>query len=442
MSTRPSAVDILKHNIDRSDLKGRIAFIGTSAAGLKDIRPTPLDPSFPGVETHATIVDNILSGQFIHEPEWTITIEIIAIIVTGATMTLLLILANALWLSVPVVILCLSIWYGSIGIFTQLGLFISPLYPLLVLILTFTLLTAIKYWREEQAKKFIHSAFSHYLAPSVISQIIKNPDSLKLEGQEKDVSIQFSDIRKFTALSEHLTPHQVTALLHDYLTPMTSIITKHNGTLDKFIGDAVMAFWNAPVDVENYQLESVKAALAQQKELSSLNKVFQEKYGISIEVGIGLHAGSVHVGNMGSAELFDYTLVGDDVNLASRIEGLTKYYGLEILVSQTIAEACDDTFYFRFIDMVRVKGKEEPVSIYSVHEQEEVSRRAKEFQIFNDAMRAYSEARFSETLKMIKELKKYQTDKRLYNLYEKRCINLIAEPPDATWDGVFQHIEK
>lgn len=436
-----SAIDILQRKVTPSELKGRIAFIGTSAAGLKDIRPTSLDPSFPGVETHATIVDNILSNQSIRQPEWAILIELSAILLTGATITLLLMWTNALWLSVPAIFLSLGIWFGSKALFTQLHFFASPLYPIFTLIITFTFITAIKYWREEKAKEYIHSAFSHYLAPSVISQILQSPDLLKLEGQEKEVSIQFSDVRDFTSISENLPPKQVTTLLHDYLTPMTEIITKHNGTLDKFIGDAVMAFWNAPIDVENHQLKSVKAALTQQKILADLNESFLDKYGITIQVGIGLHSGLVHVGNMGTTELFDYTLIGDNVNLASRIEGLTKFYGLEILVSQSVVDACADVFHFRFIDKVRVKGKAKPVAVFTVYEHADTTHRKEEFSLFDKAIQSYAAGRFKEALELIKELKTFETDKALYTLYEERCIALISTPPDG-WDGVFQHTAK
>ncbi|SOB57178.1 Nucleotide cyclase [Pseudodesulfovibrio profundus] len=436
-----SAIDILQRKASPADLKGRIAFIGTSAAGLKDIRPTSLDPGFPGVEVHATIVDNILSGQPVRQPEWAILIELSAVVITGAAITILLMWTNALWLSVPAVILSLGIWFGSSALFTHFHFFASPLYPIFTLVITFTFITAIKYWREEKAKEYIHSAFSHYLAPSVISQIMESPDLLKLEGQEKEVSIQFSDVRDFTSISEKLPPKQVTTLLHDYLTPMTEIITQHNGTLDKFIGDAVMAFWNAPVDVENHQIKSVKAALAQQKELAKLNNIFLESYGITIQAGIGLHSGLVHVGNMGTTELFDYTLIGDNVNLASRIEGLTKFYGLEILVSRSIVTACGDDFLFRFIDKVKVKGKAKPVAVYTVYEHDDVDHRIEEFNLFDKALESYAKGQFAETMELIRKLKTFGTDDVLYSLYEKRCNTLINNPPEV-WDGIYQHTKK
>lgn len=437
-----SAYDVLTKKLKPGDLRGKIAFIGTSASGLKDIRATPLDPGYPGVEAHATIVDNILSKQFLVTPDWAKGVEVIAMLFIGLVITFMLMWARAAYLILPLIGLGGGILYGSIHLFTQSGFYISPMYPLLNLGLTFTLLTMIKFWREEHAKKFIHGAFAHYLAPSVISQIMDDPDSLSLEGQEKDITIQFSDVRSFTSLSEKLTPTQVTNLLHDYLTPMTRIITEYHGTLDKFIGDAVMAFWNAPLDIENHQEQSLKAALVQQDKLEELNELFMEKYGFTIAVGIGVHSGPVRVGNMGSADLFDYTLIGDNVNLASRLEGLTKYYGQKLVVSQSIVDACGDGYYFRILDSVRVKGKVEPVTIYTAYTLDQAKEREDELDKYERAHDLYLKMQFREARELFEELDKLGTEPLLYSMYIERCEHLDEEPPGDEWDGVFTHKTK
>ena len=437
-----SATDVLNKRLKPGALRGKIVFIGTSAAGLKDIRSTPLDTSFPGVEAHATIVDNIWSKEFLKKPVWATGVEFLGMLAAGIITTFLLMWARAAWMLVPLVCMSLGMWFGSVYLYTQEMLYISPLYAFINLALTFLLLTMIKFWREEHAKKFIHGAFAHYLAPSVISQIMDDPDSLSLEGQEKDITIQFSDVRGFTSLSEKLTPTQVTDLLHDYLTPMTRIITQHEGTLDKFIGDAVMAFWNAPLDVENHQEKSLKTALIQQDKLDELNELFIEKYGFPIAVGIGIHSGSVRVGNMGSADLFDYTLIGDNVNLASRLESLTKYYGQKLIVSQTIVDACEGKYYFRILDSVRVKGKQKPITIYTAYTLGNAAKREEELKKYETAHDLYLSMKFDEARAVFLELKELETEPLLYDIYIERCEHLKEEHPGDAWDGVFTHKSK
>jgi adenylate cyclase len=437
-----SASDILNKKLPPKALEGRIAFIGTSAAGLKDIRPIPLDPSYPGVEAHATVVDNILSQQFLSIPDWAKGLEFAGMVAAGIVTTLLLMWARASWLVIPLIGLACAMWYGSVLLYKEQHFFLSPMYSYITLALTFFSLTVIKFWREEHAKKFIHGAFAHYLAPSVISQIMDNPGSLSLDGQEKDITIQFSDVRSFTSLSEKLTPSQVTDLLHDYLTPMTRIITENEGTLDKFIGDAVMAFWNAPLDVECHQEKALATALAQQEKLKELNELFIDKYGFTIDVGIGIHSGPVRVGNMGSADLFDYTLIGDNVNLASRLEGLTKYYGQKLVVSQAIKDACCNNYHFRILDSVRVKGKLEPVTIYTAYPPAEAEARKEELELYAEAHDHYIHQRFAEAVELFERIRDTGAEETLCAMYIDRCNHLMENPPGEDWDGVFTHKTK
>ncbi|WP_250645472.1 adenylate/guanylate cyclase domain-containing protein [Salidesulfovibrio onnuriiensis] len=438
-----SAADVLSGTVDPAFLKDRIVFIGTSASGLRDLRPMPFDNYYPGVETHATIVDNILSRQFISTPSWGPALLLFIIVCVGLLATMLITWTRAAYIVLPLLGVWLGLWYGSVGLYTEAGLFISPFYPFICLASTFIVLTVLKFWREEHAKQFIQGAFAHYLAPSVINRILDDPDSLSLEGQEKEVTIQFSDIRSFTSLSEKLTPTQVTELLHDYMTPMTRIITAHSGTLDKFIGDAIMAFWNAPLDVETHQLTALEAALEQLDKLEELNRdVFTKKYGFTIAIGIGVHCGTVRVGNMGSADLFDYTLIGDNVNLASRLEGLTKFYGQKIVVSQTIAEACCTTHVFQELDRVRVKGKVEPVTIYTVHRIDDAERKSEELALHEKGLALYKKGNFSKAAEIFETIIKEYNDHMFYSMYAERCHILAETPPEGEWDGVFTHKSK
>ncbi|MBU1040179.1 MAG: adenylate/guanylate cyclase domain-containing protein [Proteobacteria bacterium] len=437
-----SAVDIIEGKLADGALDGKIAFIGTSAAGLKDLRTTPFSPVYPGVETHATIVDNILTQDFISIPNYAPAVEVLCTILAGITITLLVAWARAVWLLLPLAGMAFGMWEGSAYMMASARVYISPLYAYIILAANFALLTLLKFWREEKQKKFIHGAFSHYLAPAVIKQIYDSPESLSLQGQEKEVTVMFSDVRGFTTMSEKLTPTQVTDLLHDYLTPMTRVITSNMGTLDKFIGDAIMAFWNAPVDVPDHQKKAMASALQMFKHLDTLNEGFKEKFGLTIKIGVGLHCGRVRVGNMGSADLFDYTLIGDNVNLTSRLESLTKYYGQILLVSQAMKESCGGDYAYVEMDSVRVKGKSEPITIYTAMTHEDRAAKKEGFDRYEEALALFKAMRFGEAEDIFIELKTKGFEEVLCAMYEERCQHLKEEPPGEGWDGVYTHKTK
>ncbi|MBU1229521.1 MAG: adenylate/guanylate cyclase domain-containing protein [Proteobacteria bacterium] len=437
-----SAVDVIEGRVGPEKLDGKIVFIGTSAAGLQDLRATPFTAVFPGVEAHATVVDNILTQEFISVPDYAPAVELLGTILAGISITLLVTWARAVWLILPLAGMALGMWEGSAYMMSHLRVYISPLYAYIILAANFTLLTMLKFWREEKQKKFIHGAFSHYLAPAVIKQIYDSPESLSLQGQEKDITIMFTDVRGFTTMSEQLTPTQVTDLLHDYLTPMTRIITSNLGTLDKFIGDAIMAFWNAPVDVPEHQKKALASAMQMLDHIQILNEGFQVKYGLTIKIGIGLHYGLVRVGNMGSIDLFDYTLIGDNVNLTSRLESLTKYYGQVLLVSQAMKEACGDDYAYVEMDSVRVKGKHEPITIYTAMTHEARAARNEDFQRYEKALNLYKNMRFSEAAGIFARLQSKSFEEVLCGMYEERCLHLMEEPPGGSWDGVYTHKSK
>jgi adenylate cyclase len=432
-----SAGDVLSGKASREALEGRIVFIGTSVRGLEDVRATPVDRTFPGVEAHATVADMILSDRFLRHPldAWYLELALLAVFGMGVTVQLMV--TRSLWAGVASLLAGSGMWYCSVLSMNRLDLYLSPLTPLMVLAVNFTLLTFIKFLREESQKRFIQSAFSQYLSPQVVEQIVDEPGKLNLSGEEKDVSILFSDVRGFTTISEKLTPTQVVELLHEYLTPMTRLITGSFGTLDKFIGDAIMAFWNAPLDVADHPRKAVETALSMQRELDRLNVGFKARFGFEIQIGIGIHRGGVRVGNFGSADLFDYTIIGDNVNLCSRLEGLTKYYHQKILLTEAMRDGAGEGFIWQEIDRVRVKGKHEPVTIYTVHdkaEQEELVR-------WSEGLEHYREGRFSQARRLFEELQS-QKDNGLYELYADRCRALEVASPGPSWDGVFEHTTK
>jgi adenylate cyclase len=437
-----SAGDVLADRLPAESFAGKIVFVGTSAAGLKDIKTIPLDTNYPGVEVHATIVDNILSGDFIRRPDWAPGLEFLLLILAGITTTVIITWTRSRFVLPVVMFMGGGIVYGAFWGFRQWSIVLSPIFSVLVLSANFSILTLLKFFISEKEKFFFRQAFSKYVSPAVVDRIVKNPEQLSLSGEERDVSVLFSDIRGFTSISEQLSPQQISSLLQAYFSPMTRVITEHMGTLDKFIGDALMAFWNAPVDVPDHQLRSVRAALQMLVTLHGMNQLFQERYGVNLRIGIGLHCGQVSVGNMGSAELFDYTILGDNVNLASRLEGLTKYYGVTLLVSEDIVTHCRGEFVPQEIDRVRVKGKTRAVTIFNLHTRERAERFREELDLYAQGLQWYHQRRFREAGEIFARLSRDFADVRLYGLYHERCLVLMKNPPETGWDGVYSHTSK
>lgn len=439
-----SAGKILEDKVKREELQGKIIFLGTSAAGLKDIRVAPLDQIFPGIEVHATIVDNILSNDFIQRPDWTPGLELFCILLWGFITAILIGWASAVFTLPITFMLGVMAWYGGLWILGNLKIWISPFFPIVVLILNFSILNLQKFWISERKKKFFRSAFSKYVSKAVVDQLAENPEKLSLKGEEKNVSILFSDIRGFTSLSENLSPSQVTLLLRDYFTPVTQIIIKNRGTHDKFIGDAVMCFWNAPVDVDNHEGFAVKSAVEMLAALKDLNRNFKKKFDIELAIGIGLHAGLCRVGNMGSEDIFDYTIIGDNVNLASRLESLTKFYGVQLIISEAMVKGCSQDMLIQELDLVRVKGKKEPVRIYTVYSSfvENINHRKQRINAFAKGLKLYREKSFTNAEQYFRNLAAKFPEQKLYSIYQERCSLFIDNPPEKSWDGVFTHTSK
>jgi adenylate cyclase len=382
----------------------------------------------------------ILTGDFIQVPDWLPGMEVCLTIVAGLLTTLLVYLLSA-WFILPIVLIfCGFCWYGSMWTFTNYHFFFSPLFPILSSGLNFSVLGFIKFLRSDQEKRYIRGAFSRYVSSNVVDKIVASPDQLKLEGEEKDVSILFSDIRGFTTMSEKLTPDQVSALLKNYLTPMTRTVIKHHGTLDKFIGDAVMAFWNAPLEVPDHRFQAVSAGLAMLEALPELNKEFAGEYGLTIQIGIGVHSGRASVGNMGSEDLFDYTVLGDNVNLASRLEGLTKYYGVPIIVSDAMQDVNVEGYSLQELDKVTVKGKEEPVTLFTMCKDEHLS--TEELDRWQEVLGKYRQRSFQEALHELDGLVAQCPEVRIYKIYRDRCIGFLEIPPSDDWQCVFSHVSK
>lgn len=430
-----SAVDVLEGRAPAEEIQGRILFVGSSAAGLQDIRATPFDPVYPGVEVHAAVVDAILSQNFRILPAWTPGAQALAILLAG------LLTALACGLARPIVYLPLSAGLaggavaGSWHLFGG-GVFLSPLYVTLTVAAETLTLLSVRFWQEERQKRVLRRAFSRYVAPEVVARIAERGGDV-FAGEEREVTLLFTDVRGFTSLSEKLRPEQVVALLNRYFTPMTACIRDNEGTLDKFIGDAIMAFWNAPLDVADHPARAVRTALRMQELLRELNISLEKEFGVRLAIGAGVHTGAVYVGNMGSEDLLDYTCIGDNVNLASRLEGLCPKYGVGIVVSGDTARQCADDLYFRPLDTIRVKGRTHSVDICTVLRPEEAAARREELDNAATALRAYRQGDFTGAERLFATLRETcPADAALYSLYAQRCRALAASPP-ANWDGIW-----
>lgn len=429
-----SVKDVLEGGIGKEQLAGRIAFLGTSAPGLLDIRITPLERVYPGVEAHATALDAILTQSHLRVPPWTPGLQTIAIVLAGLVSGVAFGFARPK-IYVPVAALLLGgTVYGAYHFFGQ-GLIISPLYVSLTIFILGAVLLVLRFWQEEKQKNVLRSAFSRYVAPEVVERIA-NLEGDIFAGEEHELSIMFTDIRGFTSISEKLSPKQIVSLLNHYFTPMTALVRGNKGTLDKFIGDALMAFWNAPVPVPGHPHLATLTALQMQEKLLKLNVELEAEFGVSVRMGVGVHTGKAYVGNMGSEELLNYTLIGDNVNLASRLEGLCSQFGVLVVVSAETKGQCGDGIAFLPLDTLRVKGKKQPVSTFTVMRPEEREQNAAEYDRYLAAQESYVRGDFAVAYDAFASLVRDLPGKKLYALYLERCETLLQSPPKE-WDGIW-----
>lgn len=437
------AAKVIAGDFDKDIFKDKYVLIGTSAGGLLDLRVNPYDDAYPGVEVHATIIDNILYGDLISTPtqEARIVEQRLILLIGILLSAILSYLRPMVGLFFSIVIFSIVFYVSYYMMFTENEI-LNISYILITLIFVFMTVTMFNYFFEGKQKRFIAGAFGTYLSPELVEQLVKNPDKLTLKGEEKELTVLFSDIRSFTSISEKLTAEQLSQLLNEYLTPMSDIVMESKGYVDKFIGDAVMAFWGAPVDDEKHAVNAARASLKMISTLVELQKGWDERGMPKIEIGIGLNSGIMSVGNMGSQSRFNYTVMGDNVNLGSRLEGLNKPYGTHIIISESTRTLIGEDFYCRLIDMVRVKGKQEPVKIFELIQEGQPSPELKrEVESFNEAFSLYQKKEFATAEKILTGLNG-DGGKVLYELYLERIENFKTTPPPQDWDGVYTFTTK
>ena len=429
-----SAVDIIRDE-KISLLQDKFVMIGTSAKALADLRATPFAGVFPGIEIQATIVDNILAGDpLVHDTYSEIGMTFTLVIIGGIFLTILLAFSTPLAGGLGGILLIMTIITGNYYFFFLHNRVLGLTYPLFSNFVIFLVVTLFNYFFEGRKKRFLHNAFAHYVPPAVVDKIVQSPSDLALTGEVKIMTVFFSDIRDFTSISEQLDPDQLSTLMNEYLTIMSDIVLANNGTVDKFIGDAIMAMWGAPLNDEEHAVNAMRASLRMVATLKELQVSWKKRNLPVIDIGIGLNSGEMRVGNFGSTQRFDYTVIGDNVNLASRLEGLNKTYGTNVLISATTRKELGEKFICRPIDIVRVKGKEKPVKIYEPLA-ESGGETSVENDLFEQAFHHYQARRFVEAKTILTRLQR-ESPSRLYDLYLQRVTGFIASPPPPDWDGV------
>lgn len=410
------------------DLAGKYVLFGYTAPGLFDLRPSPTDGVFSGMEINATVLDNLLTGDFIHSLPiaWTVALVIAFTVLALVALSLLSSLTSRI-----IVALCLTLLPMLFSLILYRQGFDFALVPVQFSVMAALAMTIVQgYSMTLSQERFIRHSFKHYLSPVVIDQLLSNPERLKLGGERKEMTMFFSDLQGFTRISERLAPEELTHLLNEYLSAMTNIILEEEGTVDKYEGDAIIAFWNAPLDIANHAEKAVRAALRCQEQLQAMRPGLHARYGTNLVMRIGINTGHAIAGNMGSSIRFDYTVLGDAVNLAARLEGANKFFGTCTMIAKTTFSQLGSGFHCRELGRIRVMGRREPVTVFeplSFAGSPEMDSAA-----FNSGLRAFYAGEFAEAQAQFERLAEADPASARY---ARLCRQMLAQPPNQ-WDGV------
>jgi adenylate cyclase len=446
-----SAKDVVEGNVAPERFAGKLVLVGTSAIGLLDVKTTPVLSAMPGVEVHAQLLEAALTNSLLVAPSYAIVVEMIGALIGGGVLALLAPAASVLMLFASAALAAAAFVAASWILFSRYQMLFDATFPLIATLSVYMSMVLMGYFREQLDRRRIRSAFAQYLSPTLVEQLANSPQRLVLGGEERVITVLFSDVRGFTTIAETYkdNPHGLTTLMNRFLTPLTNAIMARNGTIDKYMGDAVMAFWNAPLDDPAHESDACHAALDMLERVDALNQEREREASttgtrfVPIKIGIGINTGRCTVGNMGSDLRFQYTVMGDSVNLASRLEGQTKAYGLPILIGSRTAAAVAEQFALLEIDSIRVKGKTEAEVIYAIVGRADVAA-SPEFRSLQDhwAMLrvCYRKQDWTGALKMI-DLCRCECERLglvgLIDAYADRIRRLEQRSPTPEWDGVF-----
>ncbi len=443
---------IMDKKADKGALKkffnGKIVYVGSSATGAHDLRNTPIDTQLPGVYSHMNFTSGLIQSHFFKPSEESLQYSIIILLVGALALILIQqIIGSAFMDILALTVLLVGSYYVDWFFFLPKGYEIKLFFTYFCFVGIYSWNTLLNFSAANKEKKQIKGTFSRYVAPAIVNQMLSEPDKLVLGGEKKDITCIFSDVRDFTSISEKLTPTELSQCLNIYMSKMTNILFDTYGTLDKYIGDAIVGYWGAPLEIEHHAYHAVRGAVQMIEALPAINDQFKAQGFPQFKVGIGLNSGECSVGNMGSDKIFSYTALGDNMNLGSRLESLCKYYGVQINISEftlrAIPQDKKNEFTFRSLDIVRVKGKEKPVRIYEVlHNDHPFKKDDKAREEFEHAYTLYLEGKFMESMQILDDISSRYPEDKPTKLIKAHCEEYLEHPPAQPWDGVTTHKEK
>jgi adenylate cyclase len=433
-----SATDVIRGTLPAEELKGKIIIVGTSAQGLLDLRSTPVREDYPGVEVHANLISGFLDQTIMSRPSEVLGFHVLTILLLGLPFAILLPRLSALTSTAATVVVLVLVIALNLYAWKAQHYVLDIAAPVMMLALLYLLNMAWGFFMETRSRRLISGLFGTYVPKELVAEMSKNPEEYSMRGEARDMTVLFSDVRDFTSISEGLPPEGLRDMMNAYLSEMTEVIQHTRGTIDKYIGDAIMSFWGAPLHDDQHALHGVEAALTMQKRIRALDSEFAKKGWPPLNIGVGLNCGTMNVGDMGSKFRRAYTVMGDAVNIASRLEGLTKEYGVGILVSENIVNAAPGIVY-REVDLVAVKGRAAGIPIYEpIGKVGEIGETTlTELDKFHKALEWYRKQRWNEAEEGMKTLRFANPETKLYKVYLKRITDFRAEPPAPDWKGLW-----
>jgi len=438
-----SANDVIVNQFPTNKVEGKLVLVGSTATALGDLKPTAIESFYPGVEIQATIADGILSHRFSYKPAWSLGAELTLTLLLGVLLSISFPYLGPRLLSAFIFIIPITLMFINNYLWNRTGLIIAIFIPVSLSILLGAVNIIYAYLFESHRREHLKRIFEQYVSAKHIDEMLKFSGELGLLGEDREMTVLFADIRNFTHISESMKAAQVKELLNNILTPMTEIIFKHRGTIDKYVGDSIMAFWGAPLKDKKHAQHAIAATLEMQHAIKKLNHEFANQNLPHIVMGIGLNTGIMSVGDMGSKYRRNYTVLGDAVNLASRIEHLTKFYGVEIIVSEHTVHD-QPLFVFRKLDRIRVVGKEISIEIYepicSIAKLSAEKKR--EITLFHEALNYYFAQEWEKSRILFMQLQQQYSQVKLYQIYLQRIDEFEKNPPPANWDGVYTFTTK
>ena len=438
-----SATDVLTGKVRADALANKIVLIGTTAPGLMDLRATPVQNIYAGVEIHANLIAGILDQNIKERPAYTLGAEVLLLIFVGVFLALYIPVLSPLVATLITLGSLILMTLGNLAIW-QFGNLVLPISSVLMMIISIYFVNmSYGFFVESRGKRQLAGLFGQYVPPELVDEMAKDPEAFNLEGESRDLTVLFSDVRGFTSIAEGLDPKQLTQLMNELLSPMTAVIHQHRGTIDKYMGDAVMAFWGAPLSDPEHPKHALQAAMQMMREIKPMNARFISRGWPTVDIGIGLNTGNMTVGNMGSSFRMAYTVMGDAVNLGSRLEALTRIYGVNIIVSESVKSRVPEYIY-RELDIVRVKGKAVPVTIFEpiCENGTEDKNICDELKLYSNAIKLYRNKYWDLAELQFWNLQKAYPNTMLYAMYAKRIAYFRHNPPPDIWDGAFTYETK